>query len=225
MSETPWAKVPRSVVERVRCDACLRLLTFLDLRQGDAGRPVRGIGEVSDVLGWQHRTAAKHAEHLAAAGLIELDPAPVGASGRRSWGNTRLRVLHNPARGRYSDRLSIVEGVWDAVPERWRPPPTPAEELDRLRTNAERAAPQPDARTAPQTSRAPRLNGPTDAERAAPSVPLSPRSEGEIFRARGEHARSAVALVAAAFDVPLCACGSGEQLDEGARYCRACEPF
>jgi hypothetical protein len=125
-----FAQVGESVIRRLVCADCLRLYAFLDHRQMQSTWAVRGIADAADALSWQHRTAKKHARHLAAAGLIDLDPRPT-----RAWGSTRIRVLHQPARRRSAQTVS-VPAVWlDQPIARWRP----TNNLDSL--NAWRDAP------------------------------------------------------------------------------------
>jgi hypothetical protein len=176
--------VSESVLLGLRCGDCVRLYGYLNLRQGSGTRAVRGIAKATSFLGWQARTAHKHARHLAAAGLIALDPAPAPG-----WGNTELRVLHNPQFKRRSP-LTEIKDVWEPLaPTRWRPP----NHLSNLMlSDAPRDAPggcseeliEPqrdvpsvwdEARHASCQS-APRLGGVSKAERSAPSVPRSTRS-------------------------------------------------
>jgi hypothetical protein len=203
--ETPYTMTARSVVVGLRCGDCVRIYLYLDLRQGTrVARAVRGCQEVADHLGWTLRTAKKHLRHLADAGLIVLDPEPRGA-----WGNTVVRIVHQPARARYA-RPAELPGVWEPEPpKRWRPPPSDAAELARLRADAERDAPRvehPDAKRAappaaePEVARRAMRGGATrpeqqpDAERVAPSVPGSLRSEGSVSErvAVGEQAGSSL---------------------------------
>ncbi|MGO9288987.1 MAG: hypothetical protein ACLQIJ_09565 [Polyangia bacterium] len=51
---------------------CLKLYSYLDLRQGSRGRLVRGDQEIANALGCQARTVRTHAEHLAGAGSIRI---------------------------------------------------------------------------------------------------------------------------------------------------------
>jgi len=132
----PWAKLPKSTILGLRCASCFRLFAYLDVEQGAAGRPVRGIDEAATELGWQLDTLKKHARHLAAAGVIRLDPQP-----SPGWGHTRMIVLHNPARERRSDRLTELSNVWVPRPvKRWRQP-SRLDDLRARQANAEHDTP------------------------------------------------------------------------------------
>jgi hypothetical protein len=129
--------VPKSIRRHLRCGDCLRVYLFLDERQQDHDAPVRGARVVEEEMGWQPRTAQKHLRHLADAGLIKLDPKPLPGGG---WSDTRLIVVHNPARSRRAT-VRTMQRVWEKPKARWRNPSN----LDSL-TNARRDAPSiPDA--------------------------------------------------------------------------------
>lgn len=183
-SEKRWAMVGESVIRRLVCTECLRLYCYLLSRQGTPTYRIRGMDRIARELSRQVRYIKKHALHLAEVGLIELDPEP-----GRSWSKTRIRVLHAPPKGWHAPDLREQEGVWEWEPaQRWRPP----NNLATLKTDAGRVAPSvpQEARRAP-ASGATRLPSPTNAERDAPCVPLSPMceevvSDGEVSPSLGQ---------------------------------------
>lgn len=228
--ETPFSQIARSITLGLRCGDCHRLYEHLDQRQGSRSRALKGVAEVADRLGWQHRTAQKHLRHLADVGIVELDPPPAPG-----WGNTWVRLVHQPARGRHAE-LRIVPGVWEPdVERRWRSEPKSTEDLRKLaeRPDAERVAPpvrtvlpdgtrsnawrdappgRPNAPPQPEVARratrkgASRHLGRSNAERDAPSVPNSPMYE--VLSSAGR-----------------CRCGSVADRTRGGRaYCALCEP-
>lgn len=115
--ERPFAMVPRSVRRMLRCGECFRLWCLLDETQRDTNAPVRGSHRVAEEMGWQPRTAQKHLWHLFDAGLVKLEPEPT-----RAWGQTKLVVVHSPARSRRGP-VRDVPGVWEEPPRRWKSPP------------------------------------------------------------------------------------------------------
>lgn len=87
-----WAKMPAEVICSELDDQCTRLYAYLDLVQGDRGRPAVGYAKTGKKLGWQDRTVEKHADHLEECGLIKKS--------RVGNGGVEMRVLHNRSRGR-----------------------------------------------------------------------------------------------------------------------------
>lgn len=113
--ENKWAMVPASVIFGLTCSDCLKLYCALDLRQGKDGYPWRGVTPLAKALGWKPLTVRRHAEHLAEAGLIELNPPPRPNHG---WSEIRFKA-HNPARGR-GNRTTFTERWVEHVPIRWK---------------------------------------------------------------------------------------------------------
>ena len=93
------SEIPGCETTAGRATAVL-LYTYLDLRQGAYGHPVRGFRHVGRAMGMQGRSVGEVARRLASAGLIELDVA-VGN------GSAVMSVVHNPARGRFSSEVSL----------------------------------------------------------------------------------------------------------------------
>jgi hypothetical protein len=107
----PFSMVPQSLIMgelepgmTTQTKAMLLLLyAYVDLRQGDQGRPVRGFRDVGKALGVQSRTVSCWADHLSDLGLMKVD---------RTDGPLRkasMSIIHNPARKRWND-LVAVEG-------------------------------------------------------------------------------------------------------------------
>lgn len=223
-----YALVAESVTASLRCGDCHRLYGYLDRRQCNRTWAVKGAGEIADHLGWQPRTAKKHLRHLADVGIIQLDPEPSPA-----WGNTLVRVVHQPTRGRYAEVRTLPD-VWEPeAPRRWRKPPKSREELDALQSNGWRDAPPPDDRTgsAPRppgeahratTGGATRPLCQSNGERDAPTVPVYEVIGGISVPDSSE--LSSVALLES-----YCAsCGApadGQPDPDGPLRCRAHEPF
>ncbi len=93
-----FSMMPTEMIESPPDANCSLLYNYLDLRQGKAGRPVRGAQSVADALGMQARTVMTHARHLADLGWIEIDPDPRNAI--PPYSKYEFRVVHNPARKR-----------------------------------------------------------------------------------------------------------------------------
>jgi hypothetical protein len=114
-----FAMAPESLItgllpeadSRTRATAFM-VYAYLDLRQGEKGRPVQGFRNVARKIGFQERTVAAAARALANAGLIELSESGSNA--------TVMRVLHNPARGRVNENAEVGR-----TPRRYRHDPTP----------------------------------------------------------------------------------------------------
>ena len=184
-----FAMVPAEVIRHLECANCVHLYAFLDLKQGNGGRPARGLESIAAPLGWQHATVRKHVQHLVAAGLIALDPPPQPG---RGWSKVQFRVAYNPARRRLCP-TNLVPKVWVEKPaRRWRPP----NNLHSLRARVDAARDAPsvlssvdanDARCVAALARGvPHLGEQFHAERVAPSVSSSAmRSEKSSEKSSG----------------------------------------
>jgi hypothetical protein len=208
--ETGFSMLPPSVRRSLLCGDCVRLLDLLDGEQGDRGRPLQGLTKAAAEMTWQARTAKKHLRHLEAVGLVTLEPSP---SPRGAWGHVRFRVVHNPARGRYSDRLAEVPGVWEDKPgSRWKAP----SKLHQV-TNARRDAPSvvppetSDLDHAPMRRDAPSVVPPPVEPEGASRLEagrVAPRPEGA---SRLETGRDAPSVASSLSRVRSCRSGEPEQ--------------
>lgn len=92
-----WAKVPRSVIESGLSNGAIRLYIYLDLTQGDRGRPAKGYAAVGQKINMKRQTVSRHSRELVKAGLVEeIEERPdPPTSGRPA---VTMRVIHNPAR-------------------------------------------------------------------------------------------------------------------------------
>lgn len=105
--KAPYAMLPRAVIESDLDDPCVRLYAVLDAVQGATGKPARGYGWVAKKIGWQSRTVATHAQHLADRRLIALEERD---DHERPGGGKRgvtMRVIHQPSRGRISAGVDL----------------------------------------------------------------------------------------------------------------------
>lgn len=152
-----WAKIPESVITgdilpgastETRVIAVL-VYSYLDLRQGANGRPVRGFRHVATKLGLQERTVSKAAKALAVEGLIDLElTTPVATS-------AVMTVIHNPARARVNPAVDIGD-----PPTKYRHGPVPykaplVRNAHESVQDVHKESPTPDARHA-AGSRSPR---------------------------------------------------------------------
>ena len=101
-----FAMVPKSVIvgllphEKTPARAtALMVYNYLDLRQGDHGRPAKGYRKIGRELGLKAETVRHAAERLASEGLISIS----------DQGQSRviLEVVHNPARGRVNPAVKL----------------------------------------------------------------------------------------------------------------------
>lgn len=118
--------VPSRLIACARDPICIAIYAALDHRQGDRGRPWRGIRKLADELGVQPRTIETHLDHLAADGWITI-----------------------VREGQHAAVITIV-----ANPARWpeRPSPTVRTRSARARSRSVYAASDSGARNAPPTS-------------------------------------------------------------------------
>lgn len=109
----------------------LHLYTYLDLRQGERGEPVRGFRRAAKALGWQERSVSRYAHLLASAGLITIDQA----QGRAASTQAIMTVVHNPARERHNAECDVEAVDAKAPPKagsRYRHGPQPAPSMTRF---------------------------------------------------------------------------------------------
>ena len=108
-SQEKFAMIPESLIvgellpgiSTSRRLSALLVYSFVDLRQGKDGWPVKGFRTVAKAIGLQPRTVAAAARTLAEAGLIELDHSePVRTK-------AVMRVIHNPARGKVNQGAAV----------------------------------------------------------------------------------------------------------------------
>lgn len=184
------ARIAESVVLGLRCPECLRLYSWLLIRQGLSTWAVYGIGKAVTALGWQDRTVRKHLDHLVDVGMISAKVRP----GRPGLGSTKIAVVHLPcAIPPRIATLREVPGVWETEPpSRWR---KPANDVARFRGDGKRDAQsvpsdgtdggRRDAQSVPREARratsggASRLSDAGNGQRDAPSV-LGAFKESEV---------------------------------------------
>jgi hypothetical protein len=85
-----YAMTPESLVYG-GCDGCLRVFDYLDLKQGDSNRPVRGVRSIARELRRSRAFVDEHLAHLVRDGYVAKLPG-------RSSRSAATYVVMNPAR-------------------------------------------------------------------------------------------------------------------------------